>query len=77
MSTLDFKGKQFVYSHHLGVPFREMGVSLVISTDAHATGDLDSMRFGVAVARRGWCEAKDILNTRPVEEFLSFLHRGA
>ena len=31
------------------------------------------MRFGVAVARRGWCRAGDIVNTRPVSEFLSFL----
>ena len=26
MPTLDFKGKQFIYSHHLGVPFRELVV---------------------------------------------------
>lgn len=26
MPTLDFKGKQFVYSHHLSVPFRELRV---------------------------------------------------
>ena len=26
MPTLDFKGKQFVYSHHLSVPFRELKV---------------------------------------------------
>ena len=54
---------------------RELGVPLVISTDAHACEHLDSMRFGVSVARRGWCQAEDILNTRPVGEFLSFLRR--
>ncbi|MDA0988604.1 MAG: DNA polymerase/3'-5' exonuclease PolX [Chloroflexi bacterium] len=54
---------------------RELGVPLIISTDAHATEHLDSMRFGVAVARRGWCRSADILNTRPVGEFLSFLRR--
>src|SRR5690554_4191200 len=26
MPTLDFKGKQFVYSHHLSVPFRELKI---------------------------------------------------
>lgn len=26
MPTLEFKGKQFVYSHHLGVPFRELQI---------------------------------------------------
>jgi DNA polymerase (family 10) len=54
---------------------RELGVPLIISTDAHTSEDLDSMRYGVAVARRGWCQAEDILNTRPVGEFLSFLRR--
>jgi DNA polymerase (family 10) len=54
---------------------RELGVPLVISTDAHDSDHLDSMRFGVAVARRGWCQSDDILNTRPVREFLSFLRR--
>lgn len=28
MPTLDFKGKQFVYSHHLSVPFRELKVEV-------------------------------------------------
>ena len=54
---------------------RELGVPLIISTDSHATEHLDFMRLGVAVARRGWCQAGDILNTRPVAEFLSFLGR--
>ena len=56
---------------------RELGAPLIISTDAHATEHLDSMRFGVAVARRGWCRAADILNTRPAAEFLSFLRGEA
>ena len=38
--------------------------------------ELDQMRFGVAMARRGWCEANHIVNTRPMEEFLRFLHRN-
>ena len=46
---------------------------LVISTDSHGEGWLDMMRFGVAVARRGWCEGRDILNTRPLEELMAFL----
>ena len=53
---------------------RDMGVPLVINTDAHAPEPLDFMRLGIAIARRGQCESKDILNTRPVSEFLSFLH---
>ena len=52
---------------------RELGATLVINTDAHTVEGLDNVRYGVAVARRGWCEAKHILNTRPVTEFLSYL----
>jgi len=52
---------------------RELGVKLVINTDAHATEHLGFTRFGVGVARRGWCEAKDILNTKPLKEVIAFL----
>ncbi len=52
---------------------RELGVPLVISTDAHTTEALDNTRFGVAVARRGWCEARHILNALPLEGFLEYL----
>ena len=44
---------------------RELGVKLVIGTDAHSVEQLRVMRFGVGVARRGWCETQHILNTRP------------
>ncbi len=52
---------------------RELGVKLVINTDAHSTDNLGFMRFGVGVARRGWCEAKDILNTRPLAELITYV----
>jgi DNA polymerase (family 10) len=52
---------------------RELGVKLVINTDAHSTEHLGFIRFGVGVARRGWCEAKDILNTRPLAELITYL----
>ncbi|MGB2755680.1 MAG: DNA polymerase/3'-5' exonuclease PolX [Phycisphaerae bacterium] len=42
---------------------KEAGVTIVISTDAHKPADLDLMPFGVWVARRGWLEKKDVLNT--------------
>jgi DNA polymerase (family 10) len=50
-----------------------LGVTLVIDSDAHKFEALDNQRFGVATARRGWCQAKHILNTLPLAEFLSFL----
>jgi DNA polymerase (family 10) len=52
---------------------RELGIQLIINTDAHSSEHLGFMRFGVGVARRGWCEAKDILNTRPLAELLKYL----
>jgi len=52
---------------------RELGIKLVINTDAHSTEHLGFMRFGIGVARRGWCEAQDILNTRPLKEVVAYL----
>ena len=52
---------------------RELGVPLVINTDSHQYSSLPQRRFGVAVARRAWCEPHHILNTLPRDEFLSFI----
>jgi DNA polymerase (family 10) len=41
----------------------DAGAMLVINTDAHSTADLALMDYGVTTARRGWAEAKDVLNT--------------
>jgi DNA polymerase (family 10) len=54
---------------------REMGIKLAIDSDAHRTAHLDYMRFGVGTARRGWCEAKDILNTLPLEKLKEYFTR--
>ena len=43
---------------------KEFGAKLVISTDAHSTFGLDTMRFGIGQARRAWLERKDVLNTQ-------------
>ncbi len=40
------------------------GIMMAIGTDAHNTGHLGFMEFGVNVARRGWLEKKDVMNTR-------------
>lgn len=47
---------------------RREGVPLVIGSDAHATADLDVLRFGIGQARRGWLEAADILNSRNLRD---------
>ncbi|HXH07493.1 MAG TPA: DNA polymerase/3'-5' exonuclease PolX [Vicinamibacterales bacterium] len=54
---------------------KERGVKLVISTDAHSVDELACLRYGVDQARRGWCEAADIANTRPLEEFRKLLRK--
>jgi DNA polymerase (family X) len=55
---------------------KQLGLKVVISTDAHATTEFDFMRFGVDQARRGWLESADVLNTRGLEELRSALsHR--
>jgi DNA polymerase (family 10) len=55
---------------------KELGVKIAISTDSHSTGSLDFMRFGIDVARRGWLEAKDVINTRPLNELKKLLRRA-
>lgn len=52
---------------------KDRGVKIVISTDSHTTANLQFIRYGVQMARRGWLEKKDVLNTLPVEELLAAL----
>jgi len=52
---------------------KERGVKVVISTDSHNAGNLKLIRYGVRMARRGWLEKKDVINTKPVGEFLGSL----
>jgi len=52
---------------------KEKGVKVVISTDSHNTANLGFMRYGVTMARRGWLENKDVINTLPTKEFLEEL----
>ncbi|HTG00105.1 MAG TPA: DNA polymerase/3'-5' exonuclease PolX [Nitrospirota bacterium] len=46
---------------------------LVISTDMHVVNQFDFMVYGVSVARRGWAEKKDVLNTLPYEDLMKRL----
>jgi DNA polymerase (family 10) len=54
---------------------KELGVPVVISTDAHSPAGLADMRFGVDQARRGWLEVADVLNARSLTEFRAWLAR--
>jgi len=54
---------------------KELGVKLAIGTDAHHLDQLSFIRFGVAVARRGWLEREDVLNTHSLSEVKRILSR--
>lgn len=51
----------------------KLGVKLTLGTDTHEVGMMDNMKYGVDVARRGWAEKKDIINTRSLKEFEEML----
>jgi DNA polymerase (family X) len=52
---------------------KERGVKVAISTDAHSTRGLLAMRYGLQMARRGWLEKKDVINTLTAQELLATL----
>ncbi len=51
---------------------KEAGVKMVINTDAHHRDQMRFIEFGIAQARRGWAEKRDIINTQPLEKLLKF-----
>jgi len=51
------------------------GVKMIINTDSHQLDQLGFMKLGIAQARRGWAEKKDIINTQPLEKLLEFLKK--
>ena len=55
---------------------REAGVALVISSDAHHASQLGNLRYGVWMARRGWLERGDVLNTLSWRQLEPRLHRS-
>lgn len=56
---------------------KEKGGRIAISTDAHRDAHLEWMIFGLATARRGWIEPKDVINTWNLSKLLKFLRRRA
>ena len=52
---------------------KERGVKVVISTDSHNAANLALIRHGVTMARRGWLEKHDVINTLPTQQFLAAL----
>ena len=54
---------------------KRLGVMTSINPDAHSIDGLQSLWFGIAMARKGWLSRQDVLNTRPLEEVLPLLAR--
>ena len=52
---------------------RDKGVLVSVGTDSHQYDEFSFMRFGVTIARRGWCGLPDVLNTRTLKELLSWV----
>ena len=56
---------------------REEGVLVAIDSDAHSVNDFANLNYGIGQARRGWLEAADVLNTRPLTELRGLLRQQA
>ncbi len=54
---------------------KRLGVKFAINTDAHDVSFLDDIRYGLLTARRGWAEAKDVINTWPLPKLKKWLKK--
>ena len=60
----------------LAAAAKQRGVRFVLSTDSHQPNNLTFMRYAVDLARRAGLEARDIVSTRPLDEFRHELKRA-
>ena len=51
---------------------RDKGVMLCIGPDAHSIEGLDQIQYGVGIARKGWLEASDLLNSMSLDQFMDW-----
>jgi DNA polymerase (family X) len=54
---------------------KERSVRIFINPDAHHVDGLSDVKYGVGIARKGWLEAKDVVNTWPILKVINFLER--
>jgi len=55
---------------------KELGIPIAINTDTHLINQFDYMQYGVSIARRGWLEKDDVLNSMTTENLLKWIKRG-
>jgi DNA polymerase (family X) len=56
-------------------PARDVGVKVIVSTDAHIEDDMENMAFGVGQALRGWLSAHNIGNTLKWHKLIKLFKR--
>jgi DNA polymerase (family 10) len=66
---LDLKDEHIMWAKRYGVKF-------AVDTDSHATTHLDHMRYGVAMAQRGWLTKDDVINAWPLGKLRTFMRKG-
>jgi len=54
---------------------KSLGVTLVLNPDAHSTAELRYVRYALDVARRGWLEKTNVLNSRTLPQVLQLFKR--
>jgi DNA polymerase (family X) len=54
---------------------RDRGVAISIGADAHSVAGLSYMEYGINMARKGWLSPDQILNARPVGDFIAYARR--
>ncbi|MBI1967721.1 MAG: DNA polymerase/3'-5' exonuclease PolX [Gemmatimonadetes bacterium] len=55
---------------------RDLGVTISIGADAHSVSGMANVGIGLGVARKGWLESRQVLNTRNADGFLAFAQRS-
>jgi DNA polymerase (family 10) len=55
---------------------KNAGVKFAVDSDAHFTGGLDYLRYGVGTAQRGWLTPDDVINAWPLPRLREFLRKG-
>ncbi|MBI3313608.1 MAG: histidinol-phosphatase, partial [Candidatus Omnitrophica bacterium] len=52
---------------------KKSGVLFSINPDAHSVEGMEDIAYGVGIARKGWLEKKDVVNTMPLSDMEKFL----
>jgi DNA polymerase (family 10) len=52
---------------------KDHGTKISINPDAHNLQGLQDLSIGVGIARKGWLEARDVINTMEADQVVSFL----